>query len=83
MIVDPVTEDEVFERLRPELESQGLTLHRGTLDGMADDKLGRFYITRSDSGEVVEADVELDRRARQAGVLKANEALVPAHGEGI
>ena len=83
MIVDPVTEDEVFERLRHELVAQGLTLHRGTLDGMADDKRGRFYITRSDSGEIVETDVELDRRARAAGVLKPNEALVPAHGEGM
>ena len=82
MIVDPVTEDEVFERLRPALSAQGLTLHRGTLDGMAGDTPGRFYITRGDSDEIVETDVELDRRAREAGVLKPNEALVPAHGEG-
>jgi hypothetical protein len=80
MIVDPITEDEVFERLRAALAGRGMTLHRGTMDGMSADKRGRFFITRNGSDEIAEQDVDIDRRARACGVLQPNEALVPAHG---
>ena len=83
MIVDPVTEDEVFERLRAGLSSEGLVLHRGHLDGMAADVIGRFYLTKAGSPDIVENDVDIERRARAMDLLKPNEALVPAHGEGI
>jgi hypothetical protein len=80
MIVDPITEDEVFERLRPVLTAQGVTLHRGPLDGMTRGEVGRFYTTRADAGQVVDSDLELEREARQVGVLRPNEAMVPSHG---
>jgi hypothetical protein len=83
MIVDPVTEDEVFERLRASLEKDGIALRRGTLDGMSDDSRGRFYTTPSGSEEISERNVDLDRLARRQGVLKPNEALVPSKGEGV
>ena len=81
MIVDPVTEDEVFERLRADLARQGVCLHRGPLDGMAHNETGRFYTTREGSDVIAERNVELDRWARRHGVLKPNEALVPSKGE--
>jgi hypothetical protein len=81
MIVDPVPEDEVFDRLRASLEKDGIALRRGTLDGMSDDPRGRFYTTPTGSEEVSEPRVDLDRMARQKGVLKPNEALVPSKGE--
>lgn len=82
MIVDPITEDELCERLHAPLATQGLALHRGTLDGMAHTTRGRFFITRLGSEEVAENDVNIEDRARRMGVLKDNEALVPAHGAG-
>lgn len=80
MIVDPITEDEVFERLRPVLSAQGMDLHRGPLDGMTTGEVGRFFTTRSGTEEVAESDLDLERRARQVGVLRPNEAMVPSHG---
>ncbi|HEY4066993.1 MAG TPA: hypothetical protein VGM74_08880 [Burkholderiaceae bacterium] len=82
MIVDPIPEDEVFDRLRPVLRAQGLDLHRGPLDGMSRGEVGRFYTTKNGaSGEVDERDLDLERRARALGVLRVNEAMVPSHGE--
>jgi hypothetical protein len=80
MIVDPVSEDEVFERLRTRLASRDLALHRGSLDGMKHDELGRFYTTRADSESIVDRHVDIERWARQEGALKPNEALVPSKG---
>lgn len=82
MIVDPITEDTLYERLRQALALQGLVLRRGTLDGMAHDRRGRFFITREGSEAVAEYDVDIERRARATGVLEPNEAVVPAHGTG-
>lgn len=81
MIVDPVNEDEVFERLRAALLKHGLTLHRGTLDGAAHDELGRFFTTVGTHGPVQDRHVDLQRWARREHVLGVNEAFVPAHGE--
>jgi hypothetical protein len=83
MIVDPVTEDQVFERLRVRLEKDGVELRRGTLDGMKDDSRGRFYTTPIGSDEISDRKVDLDRLARAKGVLQPNEALVPSKGEGF
>lgn len=83
MIVDPITEDEVFARLRATLLQQGLVLQRGTLDGKSGDERGRFYTTRGDSAEVVDRRIDLDRWARQHAVLKPNEALVPSPDPGV
>jgi hypothetical protein len=83
MIVDPIPEDSVFDRLKPLLSAQGVTLHRGPLDGMTRGAVGRFFTTRGDSGEVQDSDLDLERSARQLGALSANEAMVPSHGEVI
>ena len=83
MINDPISEDEVFERLRADLATRGLALRRGTLDGMAADSRGRFFSTREGADEIVERDVDIERAARQRGLLEPNEAMVPAHGEGL
>jgi hypothetical protein len=80
MIVDPVSEDEVFERLRTRLASRGLALHRGSLDGMRHDEIGRFYTTDVDSESIVDRHVDIERWARQEGALRPNEAVVPSKG---
>jgi hypothetical protein len=81
MIVDPVTEDEVFERLRAHLGRQGIALHRGSLDGMAKDDRGRFFTTVGASDGVSDRHVNIERLARQEGLLHPNEAIVPSKGE--
>ena len=83
MIVDPINEDQVFDRLRNALAKTGIALRRGTLDGMAHDERGRFYTTREGSEEIAERHVDIERAARKLGVLLANEAMVPAHGAGV
>jgi hypothetical protein len=81
MIVDPVSEDAVFERLRAELSKEGIALHRGSLDGMAKDELGRFYTTAAGSETISDRHVDIERLARQKQVLRPNEAIVPSKGE--
>jgi hypothetical protein len=81
MIVDPVSEDEVFERLRTELSKEGIELRRGSLDGMAKDERGRFYTTVGGSEAVSDRHVDIERLARRKQVLRPNEAIVPSKGE--
>jgi hypothetical protein len=81
MIVDPVTEDEVFERVDTALQSQGLTLHKGVRDGTGYGDRGRFFTTVGESGAVRDRDIDLDKWARRLDVLKVNEAMVPSVGD--
>jgi hypothetical protein len=74
VIISPVPEPEVFERLRADLSEQGITLHRGSRSSGAFDDKGRYYATTAD-GTVEERNIDLERLARDRGVLEPYETV--------